>query len=799
MAKRLLQSPVYRFAVGAAAAVLGASFTIGAMPALAAQGTVPKVPTADIHPLVIPPAGVGGISASGGMLAKPFVGAATRVTQADLAGKGGRTYRALPAKAGTQLASTAVSGGAYFPLSPTRLLDTRTNGEALGPNASLNLTVTGGSVPADATAVALNVTVTDTTAAGYLSVYPAGGSQPVVSNLNWTAGATVPNLVIVPVGASGQVTFYNHTGQADVVADLEGYFAPETIGSTAGSYVPLTPARITDTRSGSGYPNAGSPLSAGSSLTVQVTGAGGVPSSGVTAALMNVTVTDTTAASFLTVYPSSASLPTASNLNWTAGETVANRVVVPVGPTGEVTVYNHTGTTNVIVDVNGYFTNGSTAPATASLYVPITPVRVLDTRQTGGALGAGSTLDQQIAGVDGIGTGAAAAVTNVTAVDTTAASYFTVYPTGGSRPTASDVNWSAGQVVPNLTVATLSAGGSITVYNYAGSADVVIDAFGYFLPESSAASLSITTTSLPGATVGTAYSATLGASGGTPPYSWAISSGALPSGLTLSAGGVISGTPTTAGTGSFGVTVTDSSSPTPETAAANLEVVVAAASVSVQTVQSDNWSGYAVENGPYTAVQGTFSVSSLVTGTPSSDLMDEWVGIDGASDADLIQAGIMESMVPCQGTVIDPTGPYNPDEFYICPWTFLIMNGQMQQGPLPTLIVNAGDSVTVTIWQVSGTDWAIKMADQTTGGTWETTVSYSGPQASAEWIVEAPGTSTLAEYSPDVTFTQLGMTGPETVLEDNIMVQGGTQVSTPSILDTTGFNVAYGDVAPSPP
>lgn len=74
-----------------------------------------------------------------------------------------------------------------------------------------------GGVPSTATAVALNVTVTDTTAASYLSVYPAGGSQPTVSNLNWTRGETVPNLVIVPVGTGGQTTFYNDAGSADVI------------------------------------------------------------------------------------------------------------------------------------------------------------------------------------------------------------------------------------------------------------------------------------------------------------------------------------------------------------------------------------------------------------------------------------------------------------------------------------------------------------------------------------------------------------------------------------------------------
>lgn len=375
----------------------------------------------------------------------------------------------------------ATGGSAYTALTAKRLLDTRTNGGALGPNASLTLTVTGGSVPSDATAVALNVTATNTTSASYLSVFPAGGAQPVVSNLNWRKGETVANLVIVPVGSNGKVTIYNHTGKTDVVADLEGYFAPETAGSTAGSYVPLTPARITDTRSGSTYPNAGKTLSAGGTLNVQVTGEGGVPSSGVMGAILNITATNTTASGYLTAYPEGGSRPLASNLNWTAGETVANRVVVPVSASGMITLYNYAGSTDVVVDVSGYFTDGSSTPTNASLYYPVTPVRVLDTRQTGTTLSGGGTLSVPMAGVDGIASNATAVVTNLTATNTTAASFFTVFP-GGSMPTVSDVNWNAGQTVPNLTVATLASSGSISIYNHAGNAAAIVDVFGYFSP-----------------------------------------------------------------------------------------------------------------------------------------------------------------------------------------------------------------------------------------------------------------------------------------------------------------------------
>ncbi|MGB6770719.1 MAG: hypothetical protein WBF51_01760 [Candidatus Dormiibacterota bacterium] len=414
---------------------------------------------------------------------------------AGLASLGPVSTRPTPVAART----TATTGGAYTALAASRLLDTRYNGETLGPNSTLNLTVTVGSVPADATAVALNVTATDTTAASYLTVYPAGGTRPLVSNVNWAAGQTVPNLVIVQVGAGGAITFYNALGRTDVLADLEGYFAPEVANSTAGSYVPLTPSRITDTRPGSGDPNAGATLGAGSTLNVQVTGAGGVPSSGVTAAILNFTVTDTSSASFLTVYQQGAPQPLASNLNWSADETVANRVVVPVSPTtGEISVYNAVGRTDVVVDVDGYFTDGTNLPSNGSFFTPIAPARLVDSRFGGGTLGAGGTYTAQISGQDGISSSATAAVLNITATNTTASSFFTVYP-GGVRPTASDMNWTPERTVANLTVATLTGTGTTAVFNAAGSADLIIDAFGYFTavkPVPVMVSVSVTTSSI---------------------------------------------------------------------------------------------------------------------------------------------------------------------------------------------------------------------------------------------------------------------------------------------------------------
>ncbi len=210
---------------------------------------------------------------------------------------------------------------------------------------------------------------------------------------------------------------------------------------------------------------------------------------------------------------------------------------------------------------------------------------------------------------------------------------------------------------------------------------------------------------------------------------------------------------------------------------------------------SPNWSGYADIGGPFTLVKGTFNASQLTDGTPASDDVDEWVGIDGeagtSGSQDLIQAGIQESMVPCSGTGTYPNGSYSPDSFYICPWTFFIANGAGSEGPIPDVTVNEGDSVTVEIWQQSGESWAISMTDNTSGAIWsQGSFDYAGPGESAEWIVEAPTDAatgnfeTLAPYDEPVTFSAMGVTGSGTITAIT-MDQDGLYVSTPG-LTTTG-------------
>ncbi|MCL4449358.1 MAG: hypothetical protein M1483_06575 [Actinobacteria bacterium] len=423
----------------------------------------------------------------------------------------------------TPLNTFAAGAGnqAYVGVTPFRIADTRAKsgcgnvspGGSLGPGANVILTVVGatacagtsGSVPSNATAVVLNVTVTRTTAPGFLTIWPAGSTMPTSSNVNWGTGNTVPNLTTVQLGSSpaGALGVHNGSmGATALVADVEGYYVPASSSSGQGHYYPLqNPTRICDTRASQPKnPCTAKTLGAAATLDVPVAGQGGIPVVGVEAVVANITVTNTTASSYATVWPTGSSVPTTSNLNWVATQTVANRVIVALGTNGDISIFNFAGDTDVVVDLSGYYLNSSGSATQGSLFMPIPPARICDTRPasisgapdqcTSKTLGSGlanaksATLQVQAAGEGGVpastsNTPPTVVLLDVAVTDTTADSYLTVYP-GGSRPTASDLNWTAGETRANLVIATLAPGGSVEVYNYNGSADVVIDVLGYF-------------------------------------------------------------------------------------------------------------------------------------------------------------------------------------------------------------------------------------------------------------------------------------------------------------------------------
>jgi len=370
----------------------------------------------------------------------------------------------------------AVQSPVYVPVSPERLLDTRESVGApagkLTAGSSLVLQVTGAGntkVPSDASAVALNVTVTEPDAEGFLTVWPCGSPQPLASNLNYSASQTVPNLVVVKLGVGGSVCMI---GQATthLVADINGWFTPSP------AYTPVAPERLLDTREGVGAP-AGA-LAAGNVLTLQVTARGvtNVPATAA-AVVLNVTVTAPEAAGYLTVWPCGSAQPLASNLNYTAGRTVPNLVIAKLGVGGTLCLVGQ-ATLHVVADINGWF-------APTSAFTPAPPERLLDTREgvgaPAGALPAGQVLTLQVVGVGvtAIPASATAVVVNVTVTAPEADGFLTVWPCGSPQPLASNLNYLAGQTVPNLVIAKVGVGGMICLAGQA-TTHLVADVSGWF-------------------------------------------------------------------------------------------------------------------------------------------------------------------------------------------------------------------------------------------------------------------------------------------------------------------------------
>ncbi|MEV7589111.1 hypothetical protein AB0O42_02430 [Streptomyces sp. NPDC089922] len=381
-------------------------------------------------------------------------------------------------KAYTVTAEDTTGKGRFVPIAPSRFLDTRDGTGApkgrVGPGGVVTLQVGGvKGIPATGvTAVVMNVTAVQPTEAGHVMVYPNGQARPSVSNLNFTAGQIVPNLVTVAV-VNGKVDLRNNAGSVDLIADVTGYYTDKGPGSALN---PITPSRFLDTRDGTGAKQQR--VGPGGVVTLQVAGVKGIPATGVTAVVMNVTAVQPTEAGHVSVYPNGQAAPGVSNLNFTAGQIVPNLVTVPV-VNGKVDLRNNSGSVDLVADVTGYYA------ATGSTFSAAAPTRLLDTR-TGlgghpGSLGSGGTLHLKVAGVAGVpATGVTAVVLNVTVIAPTEDSHLVVWPHGVARPGASNLNYLRGQTVSNLVIVPV-VDGQVSFYGAAGSLDLIADLNGYFV------------------------------------------------------------------------------------------------------------------------------------------------------------------------------------------------------------------------------------------------------------------------------------------------------------------------------
>lgn len=396
------------------------------------------------------------------------------------------------------------SATTFTAVTPTRLLETRTGPGlgtvdggasgigAAGPGSTTTLQIAGrGGVPSVGVgAVAINISVTEPTAPGFVTAHPTGVPRPNAASLTFSAGQTISNLAIVPLGPSGSVDLFNLTGTTHLIVDVLGWFP------VGPNFTALAPTRILDTRSGPGLgtfdgrASGGGPVGPNSTLDLQVTGRGLVPPAGAASVVVNISVTEPTAGSFLTAYPTGAQRPNAANLTFSPGKTISNLAIVPMSSDGRISLYNLAGSTHVVVDVLGWF--AASPGAGGPNFSGSSPKRILETRIgpglgtiDGAANGVGpaqpnSTTVLPVTGRGDVpASGVAAVVVNISVSEPTTASYLTAHPTGGPRPNAANLTFPAGQTISNLAIVPV-AGGRISLYNLTGYTHVIVDVLGWF-------------------------------------------------------------------------------------------------------------------------------------------------------------------------------------------------------------------------------------------------------------------------------------------------------------------------------
>lgn len=352
----------------------------------------------------------------------------------------------------------------YVPVGPLRLADTR--GDACGctplGTGTISVAVTEhADVPDTAVAAAVTITALPTGAPAFVSAYPGGTPRPLASTLNTNPARVVANSAIVPLGADGSLEVFSKL-PGDVIVDVTGVFVPAAV-SSAGRFEPTSPRRLIDTR-------AGAPLAPGGELTVVLPPGVAADAS---ALALNVTSVGDTRPGHLSARPAGAPAGTPTsfvNLNG-SGAAVAAAVIVPASPNG-VTITSFGGG-HVVVDVVGWFTGPSAPESADGLFVPATPRRALDTRVTAPRLQPGGTIEIAAPA------GAAAVVTNVTAVDADWQGYVSAYPAGTARPSTSTVNPGFhDHIVANLAITRASDRG--LAYFALGGTDLVVDVTGFF-------------------------------------------------------------------------------------------------------------------------------------------------------------------------------------------------------------------------------------------------------------------------------------------------------------------------------
>jgi sortase (surface protein transpeptidase) len=364
----------------------------------------------------------------------------------------------------------------YQAVAPSRLADTRPDQGAFGFSrvspTVIRVQVAGrGGVPTNATAAVLNVTGVNTTAAGFVTVYPSGTDIPTASNVNFDGpGQVLANMVTVKLGTGGSVDVYMQRTM-DIALDVSGAYLPVTGAVPSGRLVtrPDGAFRVLDTR------DRGVAVAGQASERVDVTAAG-VPADAV-AVVVNLTATET-GIGFWTAYPLDQPRPTASNLNIDhSGQTRAGQAIVLLSGAPAFNVFSQGGG-HLIVDVAGWFTGKSAAATTDGLFLPSNPTRLLDSRGPSGMpTWGGSTLEFA---VDGPAGQVSAVAVNVTGTDSLYGGFVTAFPSGIARPKASNLNvdtWD--QTIANHAIVRVSTRG-LSLFTQNGLS-LIADVNGWYL------------------------------------------------------------------------------------------------------------------------------------------------------------------------------------------------------------------------------------------------------------------------------------------------------------------------------
>jgi protocatechuate 3,4-dioxygenase beta subunit len=383
-----------------------------------------------------------------------------------------------------------IQPASYHPMTPVRLVDTRISGTALtgkiAANSPRGFRVAGASgIPANAVAITANLTVTNPTYAWAMYLGPDPAASPSTSTINFVAGQTLANGVTVALTSSGYLyaTYMSASGNTtDMVLDVSGYFTADTSGDT---YHPIAPVRDLDSRYSTGLSGK---FTANTPRGLKVGGINGVPTSA-KAVTGNITVTGSSFGWALYAGPAPVASPKASTLNFLTGQVASNNLTVALSTDGQIyiTFLSIAGAkTDVVFDVTGYYT----ADQTGYSFMPITPVRLLDTRVGNGLAGklpVNKGKHFQVTGRNVIppaSEGVAAITGNATIVNETAGWAIYVGPADLDKPTTSALNFVAGDIKANGITVSLGPSGSLSItYIGAGSntTDLVVDVTGYFV------------------------------------------------------------------------------------------------------------------------------------------------------------------------------------------------------------------------------------------------------------------------------------------------------------------------------